>query len=312
MLRWSARPLTATVALLAACAHAPARPVTPSARAPAPIVVEPVPVAAPMTWAMAATLPATRYLVEVSATLERDSAGRVLQQHVASRGIVTLQGRRDSLGGLRASGVVDSFTVRGLESVLSPPAVDTRSSRTLPILPPAVISVPFDANLDARMLRVVTRPPLANECDAPETGATGLVRDLLVRVPRHVAVGSAWRDSTVGFLCRLSVPITSRTQTDYVVERAEQVANRTELVVRRTIDTQLNGILKSTWRNVMLTGVGRTTQTLHVDAQTGLVRGIDGDGLLTVRLTDSSRRDASGTQEIRQKTTGRTMMLARP
>jgi hypothetical protein len=254
-----------------------------------------------------ATLPSTRYLTEVDATLEHDSAGRVLQEHVQSRGVIALQLRRDSLGNIRANGMVDSFTVRGLEDVLSPPAsTDNRTGRAIPVVPVTPLSVLFDAVLDERALRVVTRPPLANECDRPEGGATNLVREMMVRVPKVLSIGTAWSDSTIAFMCRLSVPITTRTRSSYIVDRTERVANRIELVVKRVTDTQLDGNLKSTWRTVTLSGVGHTTQMVHLDAITGVVRGIEGDGVLTVRLSDSSRRDGSGTQEVRQKTTSRT------
>lgn len=264
------------------------------------------------TYTVPTTAASVRYLTEVSATLERDSANRVLQERVATRGVITLSAQRDSLGNVRASGTVDSFTVRGLENVLTPaPPTDARTGKPLPIVPaaPSVpLSVQFDAVLDQRMLRITTRPPLANECDRPETGATNLVREVIVRVPRTLSVGLAWRDSAVSVQCRLNVPITLRTKAEYVVERAEQHANRTELVVRRTVDTQFDGETRSTWRNVSLSGAGKVTQVLRIDAGTGVVRSIDGDGQLTVRLSDSSRRDASGMQVLRQKTTSRTIV----
>jgi hypothetical protein len=262
-----------------------------------------------MTWSIPAVPPALRYVTEVNATLERDSVGRVVQQHVQSRGVITLQTRRDSLGGMRSTGVVDSFTVRGLEEVLSPTVTaDARSGKSVPVVVAPPLSVQFDATLDARTLRVTTRPPLANECDSPETGATSLVRDVMVRVPKTLSVGLQWSDSTVGFMCRLNVPITVRSRSLYLVERSEQVSNHVELILKRITYTQLDGNLQSTWRTVTLIGAGQVTQLVRVDVASGAVRSIDGDGLLSIKLTDTGRRDGSGVQELRQKTTSRTIV----
>lgn len=257
---------------------------------------------------MPAVAPVTKYLSEVSATLERDSAGRVLTEHVATRALITLQGRRDTLGAFRGSGVVDSFTVRGLERALAPNQSEPTSATTVPVMTDAPLTVSFDAAFDTRNLRIATKPPLANECDRPETGATNLVRDLLVRLPKTLAVGQAWQDSSVTFVCRLGVPITSRTKSNYTVERADKVQGGVELIVRKLSDTQLNGELKNTWRTMTVTASGRTTHSIRVDATSGVVRAVESDGTMTIKLNDSSRRDGSGTQDIRQTTKGRITM----
>ena len=254
---------------------------------------------------MPAVVPSAKYLSEVSATLERDSAGRVLTEHVDTRGLITLQGRRDTLGAFRGSGVVDSFTVRGLENALAPNQSEAKARVPVPVLIDAPLTVSFDAAFDTRNLRVATKPALANECDRPETGATNLVRDLLVRLPSHLTVGQMWQDSTVSFVCRLGVPITSRAKSSYTVERADRVQNGIELIVRRITDTQLSGELKNTWRTMTVSATGHTTHNIRVDGTTGVVRAVENDGLLTIKLNDTSRRDGSGTQDIRQITKGR-------
>ena len=254
---------------------------------------------------MPAVIPSTKYLNEVSTTLERDSAGRVLTEHVMLRGVITLQGRRDALGAVRGSGSVDSFTVRGLENTAAVRQGESVTSTTVPVLVPPALNVMFDALLDTRILRVAVRPSLPNECDRPETGATSLVRDLIVRLPRTLTVGATWRDSTVSFLCRLSVPITTRSNSVFTVERAEKVQDRVELVLRKTSDIQMAGELRSTWRVLTVNASGRSSQVIRVDAASGLVRSADSDGLLTVKVNDTSRRDGQGAQEVRQITKGR-------
>ena len=293
--------VVACVLLSAACGKKAPPAVEP--KPPTPVTVVPVTVApATSVWTIPAALPATRYTSEVTATLQRDSAGRTLEERVETRGIIALQGQRDSLGAFRGTGVIDSFTVRGLEGVLTPGAGETSTSRPVPVLPEVLSNVSFNINLDARSIRISTRPPLANECDRAESGAINMARDLVLRLPRTLSVGRTWQDSTVGFVCRLGIPIVTRTKSTFVIERAENVQGRTELVVRKNTDVTMSGELKSTWRTMSVNATGRGTQTSRVDAQTGVIRGVEGDATLTVKLTDSSRRDGSGAQEIRQTT----------
>lgn len=297
--RWG---VVCALLVAAACGGKAPPKVEPTVPTPAPvtpIVLEP-PVEA--SWSIPANMSSTRYVSEVQATLQRDSAGRVLEERVETRGLISLQGRRDTLGAFRGTGVIDSFTVRGLERALAPNAGEPSNSRPVPALPDAPISVQFEVNLDARIFRVSTRPPLANECDRPETGATNLVRDVVVRLPKTLSVGKVWQDSIVGFVCRLGVPITTRTKSNYLVAGMERVQDRVELMVRKTSDVTMTGEIKNTWRTMSLNAVGRSTQMARVDALSGTVRSVEGDGLLTIKLSDTSRRDGSGTQEVRQLT----------
>ena len=299
--------MSGTFGLAVACGGGAIKPsAAPTLPPPAPAPVIPITIEPLIErWTVPAVVPSIRYLSEVSATLERDSAGRVLTEHLDTRALITLQGRRDTLGAFRGSGVVDSFTVRGLESALTPNQGESKPRTPVPVLPDRPIAVAFDAAFDTRNLRIATKPPLANECDRPETGATNVVRDLLVRLPARLTVGQTWQDSSVSFACRLGVPITSRTRSSYSVERADKVPGGIELLVRRIADTQLNGEVKSTWRTLTVSANGRTTHNIRVDGTTGVVRAVESDGLLTIKLNDTSRRDGSGVQDIRQITKGR-------
>lgn len=294
----------------AACGKKAPPTVEPKAPTPAPVI--PVVVEPPVVtnWSVPSAMPQTKYLSEITATLQRDSAGRALEEHVETRGIISLQGRRDSLGAFRGTGTVDSFTVRGLERVLTPNQGETSTSKPVPALPDAPLSVAFEVSLDARMIRISTRPPLTNECDRPESGATNLVRDVIVRLPKTLTVGATWQDSTVGFVCRLGVPITTRTKSSFIVVGTEQTQGRTQLLVRKTADVTMAGELRSTWRTMSVNATGTSTLNSRIDAETGVVRSVDGEGLLTIKLLDTSRRDGSGAQEVRQQT--RVRVTARP
>jgi hypothetical protein len=306
----AARVIAFTALVLAAACSRKAPPVieppTPTPEPVVPVVLEPPPVS---SWTIPSVVPQTRYVSEVTAVLRRDSAGLVLEERVETRGLITLQGRRDTLGAFRGTGVVDSFVVRGLERVLTPNQAEP-TTRAVPVLPNPPLTVPFAASLDTRMIRISTRPPLANECDRVESGATNIVRDLVLRLPQKLSVGRTWQDSTVGFVCRLGVPITTRTRSTFLVAGMERVNDRVLLIVRKTTDITMSGELKSTWRTVTVNATGQNTQMSRVDAESGVMRSAEGEGLLTVKLVDTSRRDGSGTQEVRQQTTVR--ITARP
>ena len=93
----SAVLLTAlTVLSMSACGPALQRAPTPAPApaAPRPEPVVPVVVAPAVSkWTLSATLPSTRYLTEISAQLERDSAGRAVAQHVETRALENLRRR---------------------------------------------------------------------------------------------------------------------------------------------------------------------------------------------------------------------------
>jgi hypothetical protein len=302
--------VSSTIVALAACGGSVKPTPAPAAPPPAPVPVAPTPVAEPVIerWTMPAVVPSARYQSDVSAALERDSAGRAIAERVETHALITLNGRRDSLGAFRGTGTVDSFVVRGLEGALAPNRGEAPNSTPVPVLQEKPLTVQFEAAFDARNLRVATRPPLANECDRPETGATALVRDLLVRLPKSLTVGQTWSDSSVSFVCRLGVPITSRSKSVYTLERADKVQGGIELVIKRVSDVILAGELKSTWRTVLVNATGKTTHNIRVDGTSGIVRSIESDGLLTIKLSDSSRRDGSANQEIRQATKGRVVL----
>ncbi|MGV3709401.1 MAG: hypothetical protein ACO1Q7_11215 [Gemmatimonas sp.] len=301
--------LTVIVAL-AACGGSVKPTPAPEALPPAPVAVAPTPVTEPVIerWTMPAAVPVARYQSDISAALERDSAGRTIAEKVETHAVISLSGRRDTLGAFRGTGTVDSFVVRGLEGALAPNRGESPSSVPVPVLQPKPLTVQFEAAFDSRNLRVSTRPALANECDRPETGATALVRDLLVRLPKTVSVGQTWTDSSVSFVCRLGVPITSRSKSVYTLERADKVQGGIELAIRRVSDVVLAGELRSTWRTVLVNATGKTTHNIRVDGTSGIVRSIESDGLLTIKLSDSSRRDGSANQEIRQATKGRVVL----
>ncbi len=266
-----------------------------------PPVVPPAVVPVPARLVVASSVTERRYDVRSSARIERDSAGRKDEQRVESRGLVVWSLQRSDDGALHGIGRVDSFTVR-IEGagLVAPPPIPSSGTTSASRVPP---SVAFDAVLDATTLRVVTRPPLANECDRPESGATALVRDLMLRIPTSLVTGDRWRDSSASVICRVGIPIIVRSQHDYLLERVDGVGSVSTLVVKRTTTTRLEGKLGSAWRALELAGSGTATADVRVDVTTGALVQIDGSGVLTLQLTDRSRPATPRTQRITQRLT---------
>lgn len=281
-----------------------AAPAPVAAPAPAPV---PPPVVAPLPAriTLASAVAERRYDVTSSARIERDSAGHKDEQRVESQGVITWTLQRSADGALRGSGRVDSFAVRIEGAGVAAPTVQSRSTSGAPggTSPTVLPAVAFDAVLDAISVRVVTRPPLANECDRSESGATALVRDLLLRVPTRVASGDRWRDSSVSIICRVGIPITVRSTHEYVLERVEGVLPTMTLHIKRVTTTRLEGKLGSAWRALELTGTGTGTDDARVDVSTGALMLLDGQGTLTLQLTDRSRPTTPRTQRITQQLT---------
>jgi hypothetical protein len=281
--------------VMAACGAPPAPAPVPMP-APRPVTPPPVTVSV-LRVSIPSSVPAQRYDVRVRARLQRDSAGRKDEQRVESRGLVTMSLQRAADGALRSSGRVDSFAVQVDGAGVSPVSASPTSSPTFAAVSTPLGPVLFDASLDGLRLLVATRPPLANECDRPEAGATALVRDLVVRIPASLSEGDRWRDSTVSIVCRVGIPITVRTQSEYEVRRIEQRSesgpeprgSTGTVIVRRQSSTRMEGKLTSAWRALELVGTGLGSDEMRVDVASGALLQLEGEGTLTLQLTDRSR-----------------------
>ncbi len=304
-----ARLLTLALVLpaLAACGGgltpAPAPAPAPASRPPAaprpeaPRPEAPVPRATRLRLPLA--LSSTTYQVRLRGELERDSAGRRESDVVETTARVELALRRDARGGLRGTGRVDSFTVRANGASVRPSANVTRSTASVP--GPLFTSVAIDATLDSTQLRATVRPALPNECDRPEAAAALIARELLVRVPANVGVGDRWRDSLVTLVCRGAVPMTLRTIVESTADELRD--NDRTLHVRQNITSVLEGISRTPWRQVAVTGAGSGTQDVLLDIERGVVTAIDGTSTLVVTVVNGSLRDASAMQQVKQTVT---------
>lgn len=279
----------AVVAILAACGG-PA--LTPAAPSPVPEpAASPAPVAVPARVTLPARLPVTTWRVQSIARVKVTGGGvsgaAADEQRVETSGLVSWSADRQPWGALRATGHVDSFTVRT--------SFDTQRGTMLPAVPVMVL---VEATLDSAFARVATRPPLANECDRPEVGAAALARDLLVRVPNGSSVGYWWKDSSVTLVCRSGVPLTVYTSVNSRLEKM----SADQLVVRREITSRLEGKGRSAFRALELTGTASGVQKVEIAPQRGTVERLEGTGTLTLTAIERLPGTPARTQQIVQRT----------
>lgn len=279
----------AAVIALAGCGGPALTPAVPTP-VPAP-VRSPGPVAAPSRVSLPSRLPMTTWRVQSVARVKVTGGGvtgaAAEEQRVESGGLVSWSAERQPRGALRATGQVDSFTVRT--------SFDTQRGTMLPTAPAIVL---LEATLDSAFMRVATRPPLANECDHPEAGALSLARDLLVRVPNGLGSGDRWKDSSVTLICRSGVPLTVYTTVNSRLETVD--ADR--LVVRREIVSRVEGKGGSAFRALELIGTAQGSQRVEIAPQRGTVERLEGSSTLTLTAIERLPGAPARSQQIVQRT----------
>lgn len=213
------------------------------------------------------------------------------EQRIDTRALVSMSFDRMSTGALRGSGQVDSFTVR---SSIAESARQLAATAAAPVRPSSLL---IDALIDSTNLRIVTRPPLANECDRPEVSAMQLARELLVRIPDGVAEGDQWRDSTVTLVCRNGVPLTVYTTTR---SRLEKLSRET-LVVKRESSTTLEGKGGTAFHAFEVVGAGAGSQRLEITASSGTLEKLQGTSTLTMQVVERIPPGTPRSQQVLQR-----------
>lgn len=277
-----------TLALAGACGG-PA--LVPSVSPSAPIPAAAPPAAAPaLRTALPTRVASTTWHVQSVATVRissDDSDKRPDEQRVESRALVSWSAERQPHGALRATGQVDSFSVRT--------SFDASRGTQMPAMPAMIL---VEGTLDSALARVATRPPLANECDRPEAGAAALARELLIRVPDGAARGDRWRDSVVTLVCRSGVPMTVHTSIISTLETLDP----DRLVLRRELSTRMEGQGGSSFRSLTLSGTGTGMQRVEISPQRGTVERLQGSGALVLVATERLPGNISRNQRIEQRT----------
>jgi hypothetical protein len=300
------------LAAFASCVRAPAEspsPVRPGETAPAPSTNAPVSarrwtiVRAPATHAWTvetvafvevapdtATPPApaaTRAPGDTTAIAPVDTTPRVPARDSVRSVASFAIGLADTVGGLAVRGTLDSLVV------LSPRAPARR-----PILAP----VPVAGLLDtvAPRLSIVGEADSAAACTDPSRGASLLVRDVVIALPRSLEPGQRWNESTVTVTCRADVPVTNRATHEYTVVALEDRGGVPMLAVRRTTRASLSGSATLRGSAVSIAGESKGESTLSVDPRDGRLYGSTGTSTTRLTITaDGSSREVQQTATTR-------------
>lgn len=302
--RWRWLPL---VLVVSGCAPAVA-PLPAPTPVPAPIERPVANDVRPALLSLALRHDSVRYAVRSQSRLEQDSAGTPITEQVESTAFVLFALERTGNPaaaaplGLRGSGRIEGFVLSPttrLANARSSALTDVARAPGYPTLP---LTVPFEAMVDGTITRVAPTPALANECDRPETGATAMARELLVRLPGALAAGSAWADTARVFVCRGGVPVTVQTIATNRVTAIEASGDgpATRVRVIRDLTIRADGEQASAWRTVSLIGRGRGRQELLVSVPAGVLQELRSESETVFDVRDTARPD-DGVQRITQR-----------
>lgn len=301
--RWRFAPL---LLLVSGCAPA-VSPLPSPTPVPAP-VARPVEVVRPTRVALALRHEVARYTVRSLSQLTRDSVGTPITEQVESTAFVqfALERTGDPTTtaplGLRGTGRVEGFVLTPTTRLASARTSALSGVAEAPGYPTLPLTVPFEAIVDGTITRVAPTPSLANECDRPETGATALARELLVRLPGALTAGSVWADTARVFVCRGGVPVTVQTIATNRVSALERSADgpATRVRVVRELSIRAEGEQATAWRTVALSGRGRGRQELVLSAPAGVLQQLRSESETVFEVRDSARPDG-GKQRITQR-----------
>ena len=302
--RWRVLPL---VALFGGCAPA-VTPLPAPARAPTPVERPPEAARPAARATLAMRHDPVRYTVRSRSRLTQDSAGTPVVEQVEATAFVSFALTR--LGdptsavpmGLRGTGTVEGFVLAPTTRLANARTSALAGVAQPPGFPTLPLTVPFEALVEGSTARVSPTPPLANECDRPETGATALARELLVRLPGALAAGSAWTDTARVFVCRGGVPVTVQTIASNRVLALDDSPDgpSTRLRVVRELSIRADGEQASAWRRVTLNGRGQGRQELVVSVPAGVLQELRSDSETVFDVRDSARPN-DGQQRVTQR-----------
>lgn len=294
--------------LLSGCAPA-VTPLPAPTPVPAP-AARPVDVARPssLTLTLALRHEPARYTVRSRSELTVDSAGVPVTEQVESTAFVQFSLERTGNPtasaplGLRGTGRVEGFVLTPTTRLASARTSALSGVTETPGYPTLPLTVPFEAIVNGTMTRVAPTPSLANECDRPETGATAMARELLVRLPGALTTGSAWTDTARVFVCRGGVPVTVHTIATNRVLAIEGSADgpATRVRVVRELHIRAEGEQASAWRTVGLSGRGQGRQELVLSAPAGVLQELRSDSETVFEVHDSARPN-DGKQRVTQR-----------
>jgi hypothetical protein len=135
--------------------------------------------------------------------------------------------------------------------------------------------VPFRATVDTAAGKVhLVGDSSASDtlCPSPHAGALAAARQYLVSVPRTLAPGASWTDTTVATTCRGEIPVTTTAIRHFTVALEHQGSAPPVIVVSHLSTIALHGEASHRGRGVTLTGAGTRQYEDRYDAFTGVLK----------------------------------------
>ncbi len=260
---------TLVLVLLVAACSSPAPPVPapaplPSAAVPAPVTPTP---ATPTRWRIAgATAPAS-FVVESRASFSTRADTLARTDTSVSRTALRVVPR-----GAAIDVTVSAYSIN---SSYSQPLALTAASRAVGR---------FDVNG-----AVAFEGPGQGSCTALSSAAFESTRDLWVKWPSDVTIGTQWRDSTTASACRDGIPLRVTIVRSYRVTGVSSDTSAQMLDVERSSRVSVSGRGVLRGDSISVSGEGTGSARLRVITSTGWLFDGSGSSVLQLRAVSKAR-----------------------
>jgi hypothetical protein len=168
-----------------------------------------------------------------------------------------------------------SWTGTGLDFTGSVESrVTAASARMLQANGESLDPVPFRAAVDtvAGTVRLIGDSSVtAPTCPSPHAGALAAARQYLASIPRTLAPGASWTDTTMATTCRGEIPVTTTAVRHFTVS-LEHSQSAPVIVVSHLSTISMHGETSHRGRGVTLTGAGTRQYEDRYDAFTGVLK----------------------------------------
>ena len=135
--------------------------------------------------------------------------------------------------------------------------------------------VPFRATVDtaAGAVRLVGDSAGAEpSCPSSHAGALAAARQYLASIPRTLAPGASWTDTTMATTCRGEIPVTTTAIRHFTVALEHPQSGPPAIVVSHLSTISMHGESARRARGVTLTGAGTRQYEDRYDAFTGVLK----------------------------------------
>ncbi len=133
--------------------------------------------------------------------------------------------------------------------------------------------VPFRAAVDTATstVRLVGDSTESTVCPSPHAGALATARQYLSSIPRTLAPGASWTDTTVSTTCRGEIPVTTTAIRRFTVALEHPPSAPAVIVVSHISTITMRGEVAHRGREVSLTGSGTRQFEDRYNAFTGVL-----------------------------------------